>query len=62
MRHLVSLGILALIILTSGIALGSLSAPCATEDSSWCTWYADMQGNGQGKSYTALTDSFILYH
>lgn len=62
MRIISGLALLALVILTAGVALGSLSAPCATEDSSWCTWYSDIQGNGQGKSFTAITDSFIVYH
>lgn len=62
MRIISGLALLALVILTAGVALGSLSAPCPTEDSSWCTWYSDIQGNGQGHSYTAVTDSFIVYH
>lgn len=61
-RRISSIGLIVLVILTAGIALGTLSAPCPTEDSTWCTWYADIQGNGQGYSYTSLTESFAIKH
>ena len=28
--------------------------PCPTEDSTNCTWYADIQGNGKGQSFTSF--------
>lgn len=46
------------------IGIGLLSAvgwvgiagttPCATEDSTNCVWHADVQGNGQGRSFLDL--------
>lgn len=39
-----------------GLALDNVSRPCEFEDSSWCTWYADVQGNGQGESFTSTWD------
>lgn len=59
-RAITGIGLVGAVILTAGIALGSLSAPCPTEDSTWCTWYADTQGNGKGHTVTAVTDSFLI--
>jgi len=44
----------------AGIA-GNVSTPCATEDSTWCTWHADTQGNGQGRSFVTLWDGATIY-
>lgn len=30
--------------------------PCQHEDSSWCTWNAQEQGNGQGTSFVTLAE------
>jgi hypothetical protein len=38
-----------------------LAQPCATEDSSNCTWYADVQGNGQGGSFTDVGGQLIRW-
>lgn len=62
MRLYSGIAILALLILVAGIALGSLSAPCLTEDSTWCTWYSEIQGNGQGDSFTSLTNGITIKH
>jgi len=63
MLRAISGGIIAVaVVFTAGLAVGNLSAPCPTEDSSWCTWYADIEGNSQGQSFTAITDSFIINH
>lgn len=45
--------------MATGLALSLLlSLPfarlCPTEDSSFCTWRADVQGNGLGRSFTDL--------
>lgn len=32
-------------------ALGYVFPDCPTEDSSWCVWDAQHQGDGQGKSF-----------
>lgn len=39
----------------------TVSAPCVSEDGTWCTWYATSQGNGQGKSFIAFTDEIVWY-
>jgi hypothetical protein len=61
-RKISGIGLVGAVVLTAGVALGSLSTPCPTEDSTWCTWYADVQGNGTGYSFTAVTDSFAVKH
>lgn len=34
---------------------------CASEDSINCTWHADAQGNGQGRSFTDINGT-AYYH
>ena len=34
--------------------------PCATEDSTWCHWDAETQGNGQGTSFTTYWEGFTV--
>lgn len=35
--------------------------PCEFEDSSNCTWYANIQGNTQGESFTNISDTTIFW-
>lgn len=35
--------------------------PCATEDATNCHWDATTRGNGQGRSFDALSDGTIRY-
>lgn len=37
-----------------------LLPPCPTEDSSWCTWDATQQGNGQGTSFITLSEGTYI--
>lgn len=38
-----------------------LDTPCLTEDSTWCYWNAQTMGNGQGRSFIAITEQFVIY-
>lgn len=49
-RLALALGLAALAL---GLALGNLP-PCETEDSTWCAWDAQTQGNGAGQSFVNL--------
>jgi MOSC domain-containing protein YiiM len=36
--------------------------PCETEDASFgCTWYASVQGNGEGYTFTVLHNGTLIY-
>lgn len=58
------LTVIAVIIAVAiGIIMGFLLAtPCATEDSLNCTWYADLQGSGGGRTFTDVFGLFLFYH
>lgn len=43
------------------IIVSALFPSCQTEDSTGCYWDASTQGNGQGTSFVAITDDFIIY-
>lgn len=43
------------------IIVSALFPSCQTEDSTGCYWDASAQGNGQGTSFVAITDDFIIY-
>lgn len=34
-------------------------SPCPTEDSTWCVWNAEIEGNGRGRSFIALGNMII---
>ena len=38
-----------------------LDTPCLTEDSTWCYWDAQTMGNGQGRSFIAITEQFVIH-
>jgi len=52
MRSLL-LAIMAMNFVLAASALATLP-DCPTEDSNWCVWHADRQGNGQGSSFVVL--------
>lgn len=37
-----------MILLGAALIVASLLRPCQYEDGTWCTWYAQYQGNGMG--------------
>lgn len=39
------------LVLVAALA-GGLALPCETENSHNCTWYAGVQGNGEGRTFT----------
>lgn len=39
---------------------GVLATPCATEDANVCTWYSNVQGNGSGDNFIAITDELLI--
>jgi len=53
---------LALILLSAPalIAGSALMRPCATEDSTLCSWDASAHGS-TGRDFTAITDNLIIY-
>lgn len=38
-----------------------LDVPCLTEDSVMCYWDGSTRGNGQGKTFIAITEEFRIY-
>ena len=54
-KKIITLIVLAALALTAA----TLASPCQTEDSYNCTWYADVQGNGQGRSFVDIAGMVI---
>ena len=44
----------------TGVSLHAVATPCKTEDSTLCYWNADTQGNRQGESFLALTETISI--
>lgn len=44
--------VIVAIILAVTMLVFPFANPCQTEDGAVCTWHADIQGNGQGESFT----------
>lgn len=40
--------------------LALLLSPCPSEDSNFCQWDAQTQGNGLGQSFVALSGNWIV--
>ena len=54
-KRIITLIVLAALALTAA----TIASPCQTEDSRNCTWYADVQGNGQGTSFVDIAGMVI---
>ena len=55
--------ILTLIVLAAlALTAATLASPCQTEDSYNCTWYADVQGDGQGTSFIDIAGLTIYIY
>lgn len=54
------MGVLMVIALLLVLA-GWLVQPCEYEDSNGCTWYAQVQGNQEGSSFTTLPNGALIY-
>lgn len=53
-------GVLCLGVVAS-VVLHASQTPCATEDSTFCHWDADTQGNGHGRSFTTYWGGMTIY-
>lgn len=43
------------------VAWHASETACVTEDSTYCHWDGDAQGNGQGRSFTTYWEGFTVY-
>lgn len=57
---LTGLGIAISAVVTATFAFTLTLAPCPTEDSTFCYWNANQRSNGQGISFIALNEGFII--
>ena len=55
MKKIIAITLLAALVLSAV----TIARPCPTEDSPNCTWYADVQGNGQGTSFIDIAGMVI---
>lgn len=57
----VYIGFTVLFAVVFGFMAAASIPACPTEDSTGCYWDASTQGNGNGRSFVAITDDFIIY-